>query len=256
MFVVPIEERRFGIEPYCRAQGRVLKLLEIVARLAALAFAQLPRDAYAPLAIYRDEPAIEGAVVCRRKQQAICRVVPVLAVLAPRLDVACREQARIGDPSDAAGLFVIGEHRAAEEVLANALIDERLCGGLALIRFEPEFAALFIEAQRRRWWLELADLGSPQAFRPRDETGPVLAELSVGCAIQLGCTVQAFTSAVGDLGIEAGEVAQLHRDRAFRAPERSGELLDFWIARVQLSKRQLEIEIQCEHRLLFAPAFP
>ncbi len=101
------------------------------------------------MAINRDEPAIEGAIECRRKQQAIGRIVPVVAVFTPRLDMACREQARIGDAGDATGLFVICEHRASEEVLADALIDERLCGGLSLIGFEPEFATFLIEARWR-----------------------------------------------------------------------------------------------------------
>ena len=182
--------------------------------------------------------------------------MPVVAVPAPRFDVACCEQSRIGDAGDAASLLVVGEHRAAEEILPDALVHKRLCGGLTLIGFEPEFAAFLVQTRRRAWRRELSDLGSPQAFRPREETGPILAKLGIGCAIQLGRTVQAFPSAIGDLGVEAGEVAQLHCDRTVRTPERSRKLLDFRIARVQLSERQLKVEIQREHRLLFAPAFP
>ena len=62
MLIVPIEKGRFRIEPDCRTQRGVLELRKIVARLAAMAFAQLPRDANAPLAIYRDKPAIKCAI--------------------------------------------------------------------------------------------------------------------------------------------------------------------------------------------------
>lgn len=170
--------------------------------------------------------------------------------------MARRQQARIGDAGDAAGLFVIGQDRPAEEVLTNALIDERLRRRCTLVGLEPEFAGFFPEPVRGERWLALFDLCRPHAFGARDEAGPVLAKFGIGCPVELRCSSQPLASALGDLGVKAGEVAELHRDRAVRPTERRGELLDFRVARMQLSERQLEIEVERENRFLFAPAFP
>ena len=62
VFIVPIEKGRLRIEPCCWPQGSPLELVEIVAGLAAAAFAQLARDVDAPGAVHRDQPAIEGSV--------------------------------------------------------------------------------------------------------------------------------------------------------------------------------------------------
>lgn len=170
--------------------------------------------------------------------------------------MARRQQARIGDTGNAASFFIVGQDRPAEEVLTNALIDQRLRSRCALVGLEPEFAGLVPEAVWGERGLALFNLCRPHVFGARDKAGPVLAKLGIGGSVELRCPGEALASALGDLGIKAGEVAQLHRDRAVRPAQCGGELLDFRIARVQLPKRQLEIEVERENRLLLAPAFP
>src|SRR3546814_3915499 len=93
-------------------------------------------------AVHRDESAIERPVERCRQQQAIGGVVAALAVLAPRHNMAGGQEARVSNAGDAAGLFVVGEHCATEEVLADPLVHDRLGGGLALPRSEENTSEL------------------------------------------------------------------------------------------------------------------
>ena len=60
--VMPFQKGGVRVEADSGAQGGLLELPEILAGLAALAFAQVPRDVYATAAIDGDQSAIECAV--------------------------------------------------------------------------------------------------------------------------------------------------------------------------------------------------
>jgi len=133
---------------------------------------------------------------------------------------------RVGDAGDRTALLIVGEHGAAEEGLADALLDEGLGGRCALTRIEPEFGALVPGAGPGLRIAGRIDLRLPEGLGAADQAGPVVAELGVERPVRLRGAGQALAAGFGDLRVEAREIAQFHRDRARRSADGGGELPD------------------------------
>lgn len=253
---VPAQQRRIRIEPHGRPQHRLLIAGKIVARFPAPAFAKLPGDVDAALTVDGDQATVERAVEGGRQENPVGGIMPVLRVEAPRPDMARHQQPRVGDAGDRAALLIIGKRGAAEEGLAEALLDEGLGGRRALPRIEPEFGALVPGAGPGLRLARRIDLRLPEGLGAADQPGPVVAELGIKRPVPLRGAGQALAAGFGDLRVEARDVAQFHRDRARRSADGGGELPDLRIAGMEAAEGELEIEVEREDGFLVGPVSP
>src|SRR3569623_307408 len=122
------QKSRIGVE----ASGRDDRLpfigIEECSRLCAGTLQErLGKARFAHL-IHSHKAAIKSAVERGRQAKAVARILPVLLVGGPWLDMAGVEQSGIGDPRNAAPDVVLGENSAPEEVLPDPLLDHRRAG--------------------------------------------------------------------------------------------------------------------------------
>lgn len=126
MGIMPIKKRGIRIKAHRWTQDRLFELVEVLTSLAARTLPQLARDHDAPIAIDRDQTAIEGPIKRRGEQEAICWIMAVLCVFPPWLDVAGREQSGIGNAGNAASIVIIRQNGSTEKFLPHALIHDCL----------------------------------------------------------------------------------------------------------------------------------
>ncbi|MOA39244.1 hypothetical protein D3C78_1610070 [compost metagenome] len=126
--------------------------------------------------------------------------------------MAGQQQPRLAQPGHAAAPAIAAEHRAAEELLLDALLDHRLPGGAGEIGQRQPVAGLVpIQVVSRH--VVFAAQGGEQTGTLQRQPFPVGLKLRPDLTVQLGRAIQAFASAGYDGRIQAGEIDQFHRQR-------------------------------------------
>ncbi|MNZ95330.1 hypothetical protein D3C78_1144750 [compost metagenome] len=126
--------------------------------------------------------------------------------------MAGQQQARLGQSGHAAAPAIAAKHRATEELLLDALLDQHLAGGAGEIgQLQPVAGLVPFQVVSRH--VVFAAQGGEQSGALQRQPFPVSMELRPDLTVQPGRAIQAFASTGYDGRIQAGEIDQFHRQR-------------------------------------------
>lgn len=205
--------------------------------------AELVGEADGKIVVDPHQAAVEGVVVECVEAAAIAWVEAVRGVGGgPRNDMAGDEQFRDGEAGDAAAPVEGGNDSAAEEALIHAHPDEGFAFGAGGGK------AAFVDSGDG--FEGEAKAGGKQVFALEGEGLRMGSEFLPDLGNALGDAGEPADSAALERGVEAGEVAELHRDRIGSSSKYSGEFYDAAIAVMELAEGEVAIEVEGEEVLL------
>jgi DNA-binding XRE family transcriptional regulator len=210
----------------------------------------------AQLVVERDQSTVEGAIVEPRKADAVPLVEAFVGVALPRKNVAGDQKLAHSNPGNAAAAIEGVEHHLPEELLPAARGNQGRDIGWAGGRSE-HFANPHPDAF---YQIDLIVRGSPDQraerfFGQRHHFVMMLLKLRPDLAIQIARAREPFPSTRLHRRIERGQIAELHRHASRRAVHVLGDVLDEGLGFVELTKRNLLVNVQHHEQFVATPAF-
>ncbi len=208
----------------------------------------------AEIVVEGDEALVECGIVEAVECNAVADVEAFCFVVAPREDVRCDEEFADGQAGDGAAVVVVVEHGVAEVALAAPLFGRADgfggAGGWSSDAANPgardDFGGFVFRIDEQ----------AIEAFlTERDELGGRGVEFVPDFAVVVARALKPLDPTQLECWVERCEVAQLHRHRAWRAPDPGCEVDDHGLPLVELSEAELMIEVEDDEKLVFSPSF-
>ncbi len=217
---------------------------------------QPPTEHDTQFLIERDEATVKRCIVKRREAQAVSWVQPFSWEVSPRLDMARDQKTGHSNSGNAAANAVSVENSLPEKLLPATNPNRRPSFGRSGRRYENyrplqshsvtiEEVHFFVVVLRK----EVME----QLLACRTKSHHVGLKLLPHDPVLLGSTFESFDSSCPLYRIKRREIAELHRKTVRRPPHLPGHFNDDGVAVMELSERQLAVEVQRNQQVLTRP---
>jgi hypothetical protein len=199
------------------------------------------------IAVKSNQTAIKRAIKMCRQAEPIFWIKSLGRKVGPRQNVASHEQSLHRVPRDATPRSVRGEDDLSKEALHRSRLyaSYRLCSDVIMGLSQDHFC-LSLPSHSQTFQARLAE---------HSHLVPITAELLPDLLIGTAMASKSSYPTGPLLGIQRGEVHQLHREAGRRPAQQVCNLDDYPISSVHLAEGQSEIKSTSDYELMVRPRY-
>lgn len=219
---------------------------------------EFPAQDNAEFFVQRYQSCIEGGIVERREAQSVPWIQSLAGKIPPRFDVTCNQKARHCDSRNATA-NTIGVEDSLPEKLLSASYSNRCPSfgrsGRRSKTYRPLQLHLFSIKEIQFFVVISREKVVQQLLACRTELIDTSLELVPQLFVLPSCTFKAFDASLPLYRVERCEVAELHSQTVRRSPQLLCHFNNNRIAVMQLSERELAVEVECNQQVLACPGY-